>query len=131
MNHSPTPQGYPPKVLERDLLGLIIECLVARGWTTDRIVKNTVTKMFETAVAPKQADIWVARNRESDRCVLTGQYESQGNNALSTCWAWTPFTASEQEIAHAIDDYLAKVEQAIGETYAVRLLKHFVPRPGT
>lgn len=128
MNHPPTPQGDTSKVVERDLLGLIIGCLVACGWTTDRIVKNTVTKMFETAVAPKQADIWVARSRESDRYVLTGQYESQGNNALSTCWSWIPFASSEQEIAHAIDGFLAKVEHAIGETYAARLLKHCAPR---
>ncbi|ASI68611.1 hypothetical protein BA022_08605 [Diaphorobacter nitroreducens] len=71
-----------PEVTERNLLGLIIGCLVARCWTTDRIVKNTVTKMFMTVVGPKQADIWVARSRESDRYLLTGQYQSQGNNAL-------------------------------------------------
>jgi len=103
-------------------LVLIIGCLVARDWTTDRIVKNTVTKMLTTVVAPKQADIWVARSRESDRYLLTGQY--------STCWAWIPFTAGEREVAHAVDDYLARVEHAIGETYAVRPLKHRAPQPG-
>lgn len=114
----------------RDVLGLIIGCLVARGWTADRIVRNAVTKMFMTVVAPKQASIWVARSRESDRYVLTGQYESEGNNALSTCWAWIPDTAGEGKIVEAVDDYLARVDHAIDQTYAVRLLKHFTPRPG-
>lgn len=122
MTHPPLPHGIASEETERDLLVLIIGCLVARDWTTDRIVKNTVTKMLTTVVAPKQADIWVARSRESDRYLLTGQY--------STCWAWIPFTAGEREVAHAVDDYLARVEHAIGETYAVRPLKHRAPQPG-
>lgn len=113
-----------------DVLGLIIGSLVARGWAADRLVKNTVTKMFITVVAPKQADIWVAHSRESDRYVLTGQYESQGNNALSTCWAWIPATAGKDKIAEAVDDYLTRVDHAISQTYAVRLLKHCTLRPG-
>ncbi len=130
MTHPPPPHGIAPEGTECDLLGQIIGCLVARGWTADRIVKNTVTKIFTTVVAPKQADLWIARSREADRYLITGQYESQGNNALSTCWAWIPFTAGEREVVHAVDDYLARVEHAIGETYAVRLLKHRAPRPG-
>ena len=67
MTHPPPPHGIAPEGTECDLLGQIIGCLVARGWTADRIVKNTVTKMFTTVVAPKQADLWIARSREADR----------------------------------------------------------------
>lgn len=130
MNHPPLPQRGSSDMPARDILGLIIGCLVARGWITDRIVRNTVTKMFMTVVAPKQADIWIAYSRESGCYVLTGQYQSQGNNALSTCWAWIPATAGEDEIAEAVDDYLARVDHAIDQTYAVRLLKHRTLRPG-
>lgn len=79
---------------------------------------------------PKQASIWVAYSRGADSHLLTGQYESQGNNVLSTCWSWIAATARKSEIATTVDEHLAKVDHAIGETYAVRLLKHCTPRSG-
>lgn len=87
MIHPPPHQGSAPQAPTRDILNLIIECLVARGRIADRFLKTTVMKKFMTVVAPKQAEIWVAYSRESGCQVLTGQYQSQGNNARSTCWA--------------------------------------------
>lgn len=130
MNHPDPTQGGGAEAPRRDALQLIIECLVAHGWMTDRVVTNTVTKEFMTAVGPKQASIWVAYSRGADSHLLTGQYESQGNNVLSTCWSWIAATARKSEIDTTVDEHLAKVAHAIGETYAVRLLKHCTPRPG-
>lgn len=126
MNHPAPVQGGASEAPGRDALPLIIECLAARGWIADRIV-SAATKDFMTAVGPKQATVWVAYSRSSACHVLTGQYQSQGNNALSACWSWIPATACESEIANAVDEHLAKVEHAIGETFAVRLLKHRAP----
>lgn len=131
MNHRTPIQGGASEAPGRDALALIIECLAARGWMTDCVVKNAATKDFATAVGPKQATIWVAYSYSSACHVLTGQYESQRNNALSACWTWIPATAHASEIANAVDEHLAKVEHAIGETFAVKLLKHHPPQAGT
>lgn len=129
MNHPIPATGQAVEKSKRDTANLVIECLVARGWVTDRIVKNVVTKYFMTAVGPKQADIWISYDHHYDFHVLNGDYRSQGNNALAASSGWIPASASDAKIAKAVDQHLSLVEHVIGETYAARLLKRYPPEP--
>lgn len=97
-----------------------VQALVARGWYPDRVRVDVAFKDFDTAAGGRTAVVYCRLNKDGDH-VLTGDYQSEGRNALSTCWAMFRPGADEATLAGEIDKFAAAVEKAIGETYAMRI----------
>ncbi|MBU9200119.1 hypothetical protein KTD31_01710 [Burkholderia multivorans] len=102
----------------------VFEQLAAYGWARDETHQlRAGTRKYETAVGLKQASVRLNRGSEHERYYLTAYYESEGRNAAACCFAFIPMTASEDEVATAVDAFIDAVDKAISETYAVRLIK--------
>ena len=97
-----------------------LEALSARGWRTDRLRADAAFKDFDTAAGGRTAVVYCWLYKDGDH-VLTGDYQSEGRNALSTCWARFKPGAEEAVVAAEIERFTAEVEKAIKETYAMRI----------
>ncbi|CAN7385567.1 hypothetical protein [Variovorax sp. LjRoot178] len=97
-----------------------LQTLVARGWYPDRVRADVASKDFDTAAGGRTAVVHCRLNKDGDH-VLAGDYQSEGRNALSTCWAMFRPETDEATISAEIERFAAEVEKAIGETYAVRI----------
>jgi hypothetical protein len=74
-------------------------------------------KSFETAVGPKEARA-VLQPTQQGGWRLTGHYESEGRNVLSTC---DVHIAADDEVPSAIEKFSNEVEHAVRESYAANL----------
>ncbi|HDR9105462.1 TPA: hypothetical protein QDB04_002303 [Burkholderia vietnamiensis] len=102
----------------------VVEQLAAYGWALYTVSSLPAgTREYATAVGLKQASVWLSKSSEYERYYLTAHYESEGRNAAASCFAFIPMAASEDEVATAVDTFIASVDKAISETYAARLLK--------
>lgn len=107
-----------------DIKALVVHRLVnVFGWKPDRLLDNLVSKAIKTAAGGRSAGLWVAYSQESKSFWMHGEYWSEGNNALSTCFAIIPETASEAEVSEKVDEFIKSVEDRINNTFAVRLLR--------
>lgn len=97
-----------------------VRALVARGWYPDRVRCDVASKAFDTAAGGRTAVVYCRLNKDGNH-VLTGDYQSEGRNALSTCWSMFRPGTDEATIAAEIDRFATQVEKAIGETYAMRI----------
>lgn len=103
--------------------------LVELGWT-QRDQFPSVTKDYQTAVGLRTATVRLDDyGPKHDTLKLTGLYESEGHNVLSTTWAYIPLTASAELIRQMVDKFVAQAEAEIAKSYAVRLYAIGV-RPG-
>lgn len=101
----------------------IIARLAQSGWQKDRIV-DAFSKTFQTAVAPKQASIWLRFSQECNSWLLTnGDFTSAGENVLATAYAKCPVGMPSGEIEQAIDALVAEMEQRIANAWSVRLTR--------
>lgn len=98
----------------------LTEC---HGWTPDRLLSTVTTKDFDTAAGTRQATIRCTFDPLYKQYWLNGEYLSEGRNALSSCIVCVPLAADPQAALVAVDVFVADVDKAIGETYAVRLLR--------
>jgi hypothetical protein len=97
-----------------------VQALVARGWYPDRVRVDVAFKDFDTAAGGRTAVVYCWLYKDGDH-VLAGDYQSEGRNALSTCWARFKPGAEEATVAAEIERFAVEVEKAIGETYAMRI----------
>jgi len=115
-----------------------IERLVRQGWTPDRLLPDVLVKRYATAAGARQAVIRVearngfdsanARIRLPELAIwLTGEYWSEGRNALDACFSLVGAHASPEVILRKVDDYLGDVERRIAGSYAARLLHPVQP----
>lgn len=101
---------------------MIIHSMAQLGWQRDRIV-DAFSKTFKTAVAPKQASIWLRFDQESDCWLLSnGDFTSAGENVLATCYATFPVNMPLDQIKQAIETLNIEMERKIAGAYSVRLL---------
>ncbi|MBU0501444.1 MAG: hypothetical protein KJ558_10135 [Gammaproteobacteria bacterium] len=98
----------------------IIQHLTDKGWEVVGIMP-VVQRLYPTIVGPKAAHIYIHENAERIR--LAGDYQSEGRNILSTCWAKISPGANDSEAEGILSDFLAQVDRTIGESYAARLLR--------
>lgn len=98
----------------------LIGILSGHSWIPDSIVP-TLSKHYPTSVGPKVALIYVQETPEQFQ--LSADYQSEGRNILSTCWATIPCNTSSQDAETAVADFLSQVEREIGDSYASRLLR--------
>lgn len=97
-----------------------VSAMLARGWYPDRVRIDVASKDFDTAAGGRTAVVYCRQNGSGDH-VLTGEYWSEGRNALATCWALFRPHTDEAAMSAAIDRFAAEVEQAIARTYAKRI----------
>lgn len=103
----------------------VVKHLVSQHqWNADRLLDCLVYKHYDTAVGPKKASLWVRKDREFPRYWMQGCYESEGRNVVESCFCFIAESADLAEIATKVDEYLSQVERAIGQSYAVKLLRN-------
>ncbi len=96
--------------------------MAAHGWYGDRVRADVASKDFETAAGGRTAVVYCRQSREGTHHLLSGDYQSEGRNALSTCWASIPPDADQAAIEAAVDRFARQADGVIRETYAMRLM---------
>lgn len=85
------------------------------------------TKSYLTAVGNKAAFVYLYRG---NCATITGDYLSEGRNILEPLARLIPLDADSNVINEAVDTFAASVDKAIGESYAMKLLKPVVVEEG-
>ncbi|MCD2453632.1 hypothetical protein GO003_024955 [Methylicorpusculum oleiharenae] len=78
-------------------------------------------KLYDTAVGKKEAQVYFSTGDEYN-WVLSGLYESQGHNILSTASVLIQKDCSIANLIESCTQFLTDVESRISQSYAVRLL---------
>jgi hypothetical protein len=97
--------------------------LAELGWT---VLDSTAiaSKMYDTAVGPRQALVYVQDFGPQEGVVrLMGDYQSEGRNCLSTTSVAITRFADEETIKALTQQFAAEADKAVGESYAMRLLR--------
>ncbi|VTU42315.1 hypothetical protein [Variovorax sp. RA8] len=97
-----------------------VQAMTARGWRPDRVRVDVAFKDYDTAAGGRTAVVYCRQNSDGDH-VLTGDYWSEGRNALSTCWALFRPGTDKATIAAEIERFAAEAEKTIADTYAMRI----------
>lgn len=96
--------------------------LIGFGWTGNDGTA-LARKSYQTAVGNKEALAYLADyGKNSDNFILTGEYWSEGRNCLSTVLVAVPKSAAPETIPELVMEFALKTDEAVAETYAVRLL---------
>ncbi|WP_298705468.1 hypothetical protein [uncultured Variovorax sp.] len=96
--------------------------MAIHGWYGDRVRADVASKDFETAAGGRTAVVYCRQSREGPHHLLSGDYQSEGRNALSTCWGSIPADADQAAIEAAVDRFARQADSVIRETYAMRLM---------
>jgi len=98
--------------------GVLKQLVQLQGWRLANVFGlEFAVKRFETAVGPKEANAILHPSQQSG-WRLTGHYESEGRNVLSTC---DVHIAADDEVPTAIEKFSNDVEHAVRESYAANL----------
>jgi len=91
------------------------------GWQADEVLKNMATTQFPTAVGLKQGS---ARIHQSSTGTfwMTGEYQSEGHNAFSTCYATIEPDSTLETVEAAVDAFANEAKWLVSQSYAGRLL---------
>lgn len=98
--------------------------LVAHGWTAASQLDMDIcclvaSQDYETAVGIKTATLSLEPRSEGFQ--LVGNYQSEGNNVLSTTWLNIPSGMTSEQIAEKVPEFLEKVGREVNRSYARRL----------
>lgn len=104
---------------------LIQQALRAAGWT-DRQSPCLASKVFQTAVGPREALAYLTRGDGFNR-TITGVYRSEGRNALEPHSVLVPVAACDDDVLRLAQAFATQADSAIGETYAMRLARPVNP----
>lgn len=102
-------------------MAIFVARMVAHGWSGDRVRTDVVSKDFETAAGGRTAVVYCRRSSEGPHHMLSGDYQSEGRNALSTCWGTIPADADQAAIEVEVDRFARQAEAQIHQTYAMRI----------
>lgn len=99
----------------------VMAVLQSLGWS-----RNCGTaiafKTYTTAVGPKDALVYLTDwGNDSPNAMLTGDYWSEGRNILEPCCQLLPKDADAASVRPLIEQFAARVETAVAESYARRL----------
>lgn len=108
----------------------IADQFIVAGWSTvDDTGMNctaaVATRLVDTAVGKKEIRAYlITANPQPGgvTAVLTGEYESEGRNALSTTWFNLVDKMNKKEIESGVDAFCKEVNAVVDKTYARRLL---------
>lgn len=81
-------------------------------------------KSFATAVGPKVAHVYLQDcDAQSKAFILAGDYQSEGRNILESCGVLFLKDAQCEAVCGLVASFIARAEQAVGQSYAVRLMR--------
>lgn len=127
------PQPGATLLTERDeIVAEIQRQLQPHGWSALPSGHHVVaTKTYDTAVGPKDAHLSLADwGADSPVFILSGEYQSEGRNALSTTSAHIPKSVTKKELLALVNNLAPEVDKVVSQTYAARLLKSEPGRNG-
>ena len=113
----------------------VAQALVRNGWQQRPDSRQDgVTKDYMTAVGSKAAIVNFfllgSETNPDPKIWICGTYESEGRNVLESSNAYVRPSTPLEEIPEMVERFLACIEKAIAETYAMRLYRLGVrPRP--
>ncbi|PNG50398.1 MULTISPECIES: hypothetical protein [unclassified Variovorax] len=93
--------------------------LAAAGWKKESGT-GVASKVFQTAVGPKVAHAYVSRG-DGYNVTLSGDYQSEGRNALEPHGTLIPEGADEDAVRLLARKFAVNADQVISQTYAARL----------
>ncbi|CAN7782162.1 hypothetical protein LJR175_008196 [Variovorax sp. LjRoot175] len=100
----------------------VVGQLISRGWYADRVCRDVASRDYDTAAGGRTAVIYCRPSSDHPgNHLLTAEYWSEGNNALSTSFATIPAGLDEAAVRGMVDDYAAAVDATIRQTYAMRI----------
>ncbi|WP_210499440.1 hypothetical protein [Vibrio crassostreae] len=124
MNLEFTPKHFEVKTL-------VAEALKEMGWwSSDQVEKYKIAfeattwvanKDFETLAGERTATICIQQS--GDELRLQGEYETEGNNVLSTTWVNIPNDADNDTIKALGKEWASKAEKTICNTRMIRLMR--------
>jgi hypothetical protein len=110
--------------LRAGLEKVIQACLAELGWTVLLDCTAIASKMYDTAVGPRQALVYVQDFGPQEGVVrLMGDYQSEGRNCLSTTSVAIARFADKETIKALTQQFAAQADKVVGESYARRLLR--------
>ena len=113
----------------------VAQALVLNGWQQrPNSRQDGVTKDHMTAVGSKTAIVNFfllgLETNPDPKIWICGTYQSEGRNVLESSNAYVRPSTPLEEIPEMVERFLACIETAIAETYAMRLYRLGVrPRP--
>lgn len=106
------------------LFEILANGLEQLGWNRGDGV-SVGTKEYATAVGPKQALAYILDfGPAEDSVILTGTYQSEGRNCLSSLMIPIPRTAAAALVVQQLERFAKEADATIAHTYAARLLLH-------
>ncbi|BDT74161.1 hypothetical protein os4_37140 (plasmid) [Comamonadaceae bacterium OS-4] len=92
------------------------------GWSPCDLTAIAI-RTFPTVVGPKSALVYLQDyGKATQNYLLTGDYPSEGRNALESCFVMLPKNASEKELSRLTKQFAADAARVIAGTYAASLL---------
>ena len=115
--------------MTNSLKNAITALLVVNGWKVE-VGTAVASKQYETAVGLKVALIYVGTKvwPESDLIQVTGDYQSEGRNALSATFSLIPLSLTAKQLAVQVAKYLDQVDYVVSLTYAAKLHNSLITR---
>ena len=101
--------------------------LTEQGWRSNRLLTHVLTKEYATEVGFKSATARIDESKPRNGYWLSGEYWSEGNDALSCCGRLLQSSMDKETVIEMVDAFLVDIEKAISKTYAARLLHKFGP----
>ena len=101
----------------------VAAAIVSLGWTA---LNSTAVaeKSFATAVGSKVAHVYLKDfGQQSKAFILGGDYQSEGRNILESRCVLIARDAGAEEVRRLVAQFVAGAEQAVSESYAVRLMR--------
>ena len=99
----------------RDAVGALLR---QHGWVLVEGGTALATKVYRTAVGPKEAQVYLSRSRDDDpNQSLSGQYYSEGRNIMST-GVLLPKAAAAADVERLVAQFAREADSAVDASYA-------------
>lgn len=102
---------------------LVSRLVTVHGWHSDPVIPKVATRMYDTAVGPKQASVWFSQCGETGTIYFWPEYQSEGRNAVANCSAWVRADLSDEQANEVVDNFAEALTACVSQTYAARLLE--------
>lgn len=88
------------------------------GWVLVEGGTALATKVYPTAVGPKEAQVYLARSRDDDpNQTLSGQYYSEGRNIMAV-GVLLPKAAAAADVERLVAQFAREADAAVDASYA-------------
>ena len=88
------------------------------GWALEEGGTALATKVYPTAVRPKEAQVYLSRSRDDDlNQMLSGQYYNEGRNIMSA-GVLLPKAAAAADVERLVAQFAREADAAVDASYA-------------